>query len=1184
MKFFVLLVLFGMVGIASHYDEDYLAFGYHEGEQETRFSNPLISVQNDKANIIWDSYNQNSGSAIIFTQLVNDKTTIDPKNITTGSFIGNTKILSQDQNIFVFYQLSTQNGNAVPQFYVLTSDDDGETFSDPKLILTVDDVYYDVADVEFVNEKLYVFGTMWTREENTSYAFYSVSDDFGNTFSEPYKLFNQGKVRQDIVTTTSNGVIYILMDDEKDFDEKGSLYIRKILSDGTLTDIVNVNESKTTVTYPQFAVFEENVYVSWRDRVYEKGNFGITERWYQVFTKSHDGGKTFDDVITFDSDPKSIDTVGTEGDFVFAHGNSVYVLWKSEYYDGETQSFKTYLAYSDNKGKDFTIDPVPLNDELSQHGYMISKLDKNNFYQMGMTSKNSPFNDAAVYFTSRNFDADIVHVDILKNVSTQIGWMPDFATNENNVYFVTEGNNGQNCILYSYSNDGGRSFSNVVNISPNGTPKMCLGIEDEITSPKHQTNLGVHIEDIRCNEERSKGYILALHKRDGHPICVTSASYDKMSERKIISDKSFETIALSAAKNYLLSHSKIPDIVDDSLALEIFMTRHSIPPAFIIRGSFETTSTIYDDDSDPFNHSVEITLVQNNKVHLASIDDTYSLFDSELPEKRNPRENTIVSPTFKTILSPGDRINNKGLIPLIITEVSQGGYDQTTHWTFQSIGYQADNKGKQWGFLPDQYRITETVDEFGNDAIDRERMPENFGIPQPLFTFPVLCGDVRIDGESGWHYTLPTRNDTSMVYFRSTDKGIYPDENGIYDIRFVSLFKPEVKLQPNAKVITNETVLCPLENTSNDATHAYYTKLEFKIDDSWTASYYSPNSKMKSDDVHEHATILAKIFGDTFDFTHSDFQLKNPQINFEPAQPNLIHRTSQDATIGFLFETLGLHLSSQCFVFSDGREFCSNDEYELKFYINDQKNDDLSEYVLSEDDRILISYGPENESEINEQLSELASMAQHNYYSLENLMNIDVGTVSDGTYDHDLGFETAKKLMEFDMKRQEEKNILESDLYQKQTMYDEFVEQGREQLVLESISNEIEKLETQLGELTKNKFQYTTDEIFQKVGEIESENILMYKLRPEKYQEYVDAKIALEDMIKEDFWMGKSLEEKIQAFPLISVQINPDDEKLEVILSDVVKYDTEKIKQYESVIENSVPDNLSWTIIFSDDK
>ena len=54
------------------------------------------------------------------------------------------------------------------------------------------------------------------------------------------------------------------------------------------------------------------------DRVFEKGNYGITERWYQVFAKSHDSGSSFDKIITFDLDPKSIDTVGGEGDFVFA--------------------------------------------------------------------------------------------------------------------------------------------------------------------------------------------------------------------------------------------------------------------------------------------------------------------------------------------------------------------------------------------------------------------------------------------------------------------------------------------------------------------------------------------------------------------------------------------------------------------------------------------------------------------------------------------------------------------------------------------------------------------------------------------------------------------------------------------------------------------------------------------------
>ena len=69
MKLFFILAIMGMIGIVSGYNADYFAFGYHEDKQETHFSNPLISIQNDKADIIWESYHQDEGSEIIFTQL-----------------------------------------------------------------------------------------------------------------------------------------------------------------------------------------------------------------------------------------------------------------------------------------------------------------------------------------------------------------------------------------------------------------------------------------------------------------------------------------------------------------------------------------------------------------------------------------------------------------------------------------------------------------------------------------------------------------------------------------------------------------------------------------------------------------------------------------------------------------------------------------------------------------------------------------------------------------------------------------------------------------------------------------------------------------------------------------------------------------------------------------------------------
>jgi len=116
---------------------------------------------------------------------------------------------------------------------------------------------------------------------------------------------------------------------------------------------------------------------------------------------------------------------------------------------------------------------------------------------------------------------------------------------------------------------------------------------------------------------------------------------------------------------------------------------------------------------------------------------------------------------------------------------------------------------------------------------------------------------------------------------------------------------------------------------------------------------------------------LVRIFGDKFGFAVPKYQIMSSWIHFEAQDGSTIHRHSKDVTLGYLFDTLGLGLSSDCFVFNEGREFCTNQDYSLKFYINAEKVDDIRDYVISEDDRILISYGSKNIEEIQKEIAEL---------------------------------------------------------------------------------------------------------------------------------------------------------------------------------------------------------------------
>jgi len=122
---------------------------------------------------------------------------------------------------------------------------------------------------------------------------------------------------------------------------------------------------------------------------------------------------------------------------------------------------------------------------------------------------------------------------------------------------------------------------------------------------------------------------------------------------------------------------------------------------------------------------------------------------------------------------------------------------------------------------------------------------------------------------------------------------------------------------------------------------------------------------------HSHAGILVKIFGDTFDFSAPAYQIKSSWIHFEANDGTTVHKHATGVKLGYLFDTLRLGLDDKCFVFVDGRSFCTDEEYKLKFFINGQQVSDLRDYEIKDDDKILISYGAQTQEEIDAQLSEL---------------------------------------------------------------------------------------------------------------------------------------------------------------------------------------------------------------------
>ena len=126
---------------------------------------------------------------------------------------------------------------------------------------------------------------------------------------------------------------------------------------------------------------------------------------------------------------------------------------------------------------------------------------------------------------------------------------------------------------------------------------------------------------------------------------------------------------------------------------------------------------------------------------------------------------------------------------------------------------------------------------------------------------------------------------------------------------------------------------------------------------------------------HSHAAMLVKVFGDTFDFSLPAYQIKTSWIHFEGGDGTTIHKHATGVKLGYLFDSLRLTLDDKCFIFQDGRQFCTNEDYTLNFYINGEKVNDIRNYESMDKDRILIVYGAETPEEIQGLLLQLDNQA-----------------------------------------------------------------------------------------------------------------------------------------------------------------------------------------------------------------
>lgn len=124
-------------------------------------------------------------------------------------------------------------------------------------------------------------------------------------------------------------------------------------------------------------------------------------------------------------------------------------------------------------------------------------------------------------------------------------------------------------------------------------------------------------------------------------------------------------------------------------------------------------------------------------------------------------------------------------------------------------------------------------------------------------------------------------------------------------------------------------------------------------------------------DLHER-----QMKGDTSVTNTSAF------IHIHPAQApekegDVLHMHATKVPLNIFFRSIGMNLTKDSFTLANGRVLKNENGNTLKFYLDGKKVDKLDNYVFQALDKILISYGPENDPDIQRQLSSITDFAKN---------------------------------------------------------------------------------------------------------------------------------------------------------------------------------------------------------------
>ncbi|MBL7056378.1 hypothetical protein ISS07_05680 [Candidatus Woesearchaeota archaeon] len=132
--------------------------------------------------------------------------------------------------------------------------------------------------------------------------------------------------------------------------------------------------------------------------------------------------------------------------------------------------------------------------------------------------------------------------------------------------------------------------------------------------------------------------------------------------------------------------------------------------------------------------------------------------------------------------------------------------------------------------------------------------------------------------------------------------------------------------------------------------------------------------------THGHVDIKVYVLGKPIDFSVSKFQVRHPATHFENGDGEVLHTHATGLTLGYFFFSHGMSIDDNCLKLDNGNQYCSDGNAKLRVYVQNQGSEweeilYPADYLFESYERILVTFGTENEDGIRKQMESVTSKA-----------------------------------------------------------------------------------------------------------------------------------------------------------------------------------------------------------------